>query len=393
MRKAGALVMIAIALVLMSSCSTYVKLWRGSAFSDPRELGPGHLGILTRFIPHVRPIQGNPGSHYLLACYYQERGEHEKALEELEKVLLIDPKHVRALNGMGVSYDQLKDYSRADTAYQRALQLDPGLDYIQNNLGYSYFLQGRIDEAITMLQKAIALNSREARFHNNLGVAFAAIDRLDLALNEFILAGSEAQAHYNIAQFYYQRGIYRVAQDHYLHALRLDPSFNRARLASEAADAMGRVFQTTEKKTMATRQSLPVLKNTPAPTLAPHVATVIVHVPPQPVKKKAFFEQSVGIEVSNGNGVAGVARRLAHYLCGRGLAVSRITNAEHFNHRATTIYYRKGYYEAALRLAGEIPGSQDIKQQKSFDRSQINVKVVIGKDNLFGMVLNEGEKS
>jgi len=88
----------------------------------------------------------------------------------------------------------------------------------------------------------------------------------------------------------------------------------------------------------------------------------------------------VSIEVSNGNGVNGMARRVSQHLKDKGLPVSRITNADHFNHRRTMIYYRDGYQEAAVQVADQIPGLQKMEEQKKFDRHQINIKVVIGKD-------------
>ena len=83
----------------------------------------------------MRSRLGNPDSHYLLACYYQERGRQKEAIEELAKVLSIDPGYVKAYNGMGVSYDLLRDFRKAIESYEKALQLNADLDYVQNNLG------------------------------------------------------------------------------------------------------------------------------------------------------------------------------------------------------------------------------------------------------------------
>ncbi len=88
----------------------------------------------------------------------------------------------------------------------------------------------------------------------------------------------------------------------------------------------------------------------------------------------------VNIEVSNGNGVNGMARKVGQYLKGKGLEVTRITNAGHFNHRDSTVYYQKGYKDAATHVVDQFPSIQDVEETKPFDRPQINVKVLIGKD-------------
>ena len=78
---------------------------------------------IVQFFSKVRPQPGNPGSHYLLACYYQERGRHKEAIEEFKKVILINPDHIKAYNGMGVSYDLLEKFPEAVESYRTALRL------------------------------------------------------------------------------------------------------------------------------------------------------------------------------------------------------------------------------------------------------------------------------
>jgi tetratricopeptide (TPR) repeat protein len=236
-------------LLVTISCSTMKDFWgwagfnaQGKASSDPEDM--------KSFFSNVRSHQGNPDSHYLLGCYYQERGKYREALEEFKKVLLIDPHYVRAYNGMGVSYDLLGDFPRATESYEMALNLNPGLDYVQNNLGYSYFLQGDLDEAEAILKKAIALNEQNRQFHNNLGLIYAEKGQFDLAMVEFQRGGDEAWAHYNIAQFYFRKGMYGEAKNHYTVALGLNPSFTLSRTGLEAANALARVLGSADPKTI-----------------------------------------------------------------------------------------------------------------------------------------------
>ncbi|MCX5909466.1 MAG: tetratricopeptide repeat protein, partial [Deltaproteobacteria bacterium] len=220
----------------LGSCTTKTGIRDGAGFSPSLETSAGSARTMGEFFSNVRPQPGNPDSHYLLGRYYQDRGEHGMAIKEFQKVALIDPEYAPAYGSMGVSYDQLQDYPRAISSYKTALLLNPRLDYVHNNLGYSFLLQGNADAAIPALKEAIALNGRAERFHNNLGLAYALKGQLGLAMAEFQQGGSEAKAHFNIAQFYYQRGLYSLAKFHSSLALRLDPSFTRARLAWEAVN-------------------------------------------------------------------------------------------------------------------------------------------------------------
>ena len=96
--------------------------------------------------------------------------------------------------------------------------------------------------------------------------------------------------------------------------------------------------------------------------------------------KQVTLLKGVGIEISNGNGVNRNARKVGNYLKGKGLNVIRLTNANHFKQAGTRIYYQKEYNEAAGYVAEQLPVFQDMIEVKRFDRPNIKVKVLIGKD-------------
>ena len=196
---------------------------RRGIWDSPLKAVSGASGI-AEFFAGIRPAKGNPESHYLLACYYQDRGKNREAIEEFKKVLAIDPEHVKAINGLGVSFDLLGEYALANEFYKLALAKNPNLDYVKNNLGYSLILQKKVEEAIPALKEAVALNEREGLFHNNLGLAYARSGQFDLALKEFSSGGDEAKAHFNVAEVYFEKGLYKEAQSHYAEALKLNPS-------------------------------------------------------------------------------------------------------------------------------------------------------------------------
>jgi hypothetical protein len=86
------------------------------------------------------------------------------------------------------------------------------------------------------------------------------------------------------------------------------------------------------------------------------------------------------IEISNGNGVNRMARRVGHYLVGKGFNVADLSNAPHFGYPKTEIYYRRGYLYDAYRVAREIPGYQDLEEVEDLDNGEIKIRVLIGKN-------------
>ncbi len=157
-----------ICIVFLLSCST-VK-------DDSRYIRTPGPAELSKFTSQIRPVKGNPESHYTLARYYQDRGMHKKAIEQLEKSIEIDPTYWRAYNAMGVSYDRLTNYSRAIESYEKALKLNPESYAVLNNMGYSYMMQGNAVLATTLLKKASDMKPDNIRIKNNLGLAYAMIN-------------------------------------------------------------------------------------------------------------------------------------------------------------------------------------------------------------------------
>lgn len=422
--------------IFIVSCSNMLW-WKTSNLKDPQ------------FLVKVRTQSGNPDSHYLLACYYQERGRHNEALEEFKKVLLIDPNYIKAYNGMGVSYDLTGDFTGAIEHYIYAARLDPDLGYVYNNLGYSYLLQGNAVDAIAALNKAISINSKDQRFHNNLALAYAEKGQYALALAEFKLGADEAKAHYNMAQIYFKKALIDDAKRHYATALMLNPSLTVVRTALKAADALTRIFEQEPSKADAKRLITPeqpmiskeeIQKST---TEDRTTTTEVIHPPeiavlppiarndgrevvayngknqiamessrieelvtpnqstsskPEKVlepkqlkypeelivqnskKESITYLKEVGIEISNGNGVNRMAKKVGDYLKEKGLRVTRLTNANNFNYSGTSIFYEKSYDDAANHVAGQLPVFRTKEEAEKFDRPNIKIKILIGKD-------------
>jgi tetratricopeptide (TPR) repeat protein len=276
---------------------------------------------LAGFASVMRPAQGNADAHYNLARYLTETGKYKEAIVEFKKVVAIRPESVLAYNGLGVCYDHLGYFRNAKEAYQMALKLDPNLDYVHNNIGCSFLLQEKYDEAIDAFKKAIALNDKKLHYHNNLARTYVLAGRDGLAASEFERGGTEP------------------------------------------------VMQTTT--TQQVDQASPILtasgdqKNAAA---GPSQSATDL----QPINGR--------IELLNGNGVNGMARKMRAYLQERGFKVVRCANADNFDYLQTNVYYRGEGSEAAQQLVAQIPEIKNVKEVNRLGRADITVKVVMGKD-------------
>jgi tetratricopeptide (TPR) repeat protein len=375
------------------SCSATGNVFKGVKLWDDAKALSAHNNInMTRFVSSVRAPLGNPDAHYQLANYYQERNWHKDAIEEYKKIISIDPANVKAYNGAGVSFDQLGYTYRAIDYYKKALELNSGLGYVLNNLGYAYIRLGKYDKAIDALKKAVALDGGNGRFHNNLGLAYAKKGEFDQALTEFKLAGNEARARYNIGQVYYEKGLYNEARGYFQEALNINPSLSVAQVwlkmadsmtidsqspmnkmqPSETPDELRQVYESVENK-----EYKPVIESEKSSSTIDNPDNAKLQ---ESANKAASSYKGIGIEISNGNGVNRMAKTVSNYLGEKGFSVVRLTNADNFGHKETIVYYKAEHYETAYELSRQMTGHHNLEKVRKLDRSDIDIKVLIGRD-------------
>jgi len=389
----------------VSSCSTFSYYVNPQ---NPNELKAYRYEIskkdYAQFASTLRPYRGDPDTLYKQACYLQEKRKYKIALKVLEDVILADTTHVRAYNAMGVIYDILRDYPRAVEAYKRALKLNPNLAYVQNNLGYSYFLQGKLDSAIEAYKAAIILDDKNERYHNNLGLAYAKKGLYDDALNEFMAGREEAKAHYTMAQVLDQMHEYDRAQIHFFISSKLNPQFQQAKSESIAADDSSesrREYPSTQgndqgrksinrievdengKKKLWFKINAESVQTTEDEKFKTDISELNGSMQVADLQNETeprLSPAELEVEISNGNGVNRMAARIGNYLSKKGVKITRLTNAEHFNYEETMIYYPWGHLQDAFKIAQEIPGYQNMERLRAPDQKNEKIKVRIGKD-------------
>ncbi|HTZ41251.1 MAG TPA: tetratricopeptide repeat protein [Syntrophales bacterium] len=345
---------LAVVFVSVNSCSLinyfsgHVKSWESKA--------PGRetLGSsLNRFAGSVRAARGNPDAHYLLGDFYQGRGRHREAIEEFNKAIRIDPCYVKAYNGIAISMDQMGEHERALEYFHAALEIQPDLDYIHNNLGYSLMQQERYEEAAKHFERANEISGGKiSRIRNNLDLANSALGKTDPAS---VPADPKHQAliEYTTGNLRLKNGNFEEAQGHYRKSLTLNPEMRGARKGEEVAVLLAEVKRSLNNEE----------------------ASLVVNEKNMP----AVLGRD-GIEISNGNGVPRMAKDVGGFLKRQGFNVVRLTNAENFSYTKASVYYRGDAEFTALRIKGAIPGITQMKKVSGFDRDNVQVKIIVGKD-------------
>ncbi len=167
---------------------------------------------LLETLHHIHPLV--PGSYYLglfhtaesltfqcrlnLGMLFKERGELEKAMEQYQLVLGINPKNILALGSQGDCLMALERFEEAIQVYKRALKVVPeGEDQlnIQNDLGVCYFKKGELEKAVAEFKSVLKQNPDHVNAVYNLGQVYyheGLTGRMKRDYEEFVKSSKDA---------------------------------------------------------------------------------------------------------------------------------------------------------------------------------------------------------
>jgi tetratricopeptide (TPR) repeat protein len=118
---------------------------------------------------------------YTSAMRLLKSGEHNEAIQELERAVKIFPKYFRALNDLGVLYMNFSKLDIAAHMFERAIKLGPRVYYPRLNLAIINTRRAKYPEAVTQLEQLHKENPALAEVRIALGDALMAMNRLDEA--------------------------------------------------------------------------------------------------------------------------------------------------------------------------------------------------------------------
>lgn len=100
----------------------------------------------------------------------EQEGRQEEAIASMEKVLELQSDHVEALNYLGYTWaDNNVHLEKALEYINKAIVLKPDNGYILDSLGWVYFHMGELEKARTELERAIALEPDDPYIQEHMG--------------------------------------------------------------------------------------------------------------------------------------------------------------------------------------------------------------------------------
>lgn len=399
-------ILILLILVLMTgSCS--------NRYGSLASFGPGAVvmdnglgldnGSRANFWSAVKPLSSLPESHYRLGRYYQKSGNHQLAIEEFIKAIKLDKRYVLAYNGLGMSYDALKDCVKAQEAYSNALLYRPDTAYIYNNLGYSRLLCNDFEHAVWFFTKAAKLDETSTRIRNNLTLAQLRFQHQapeKILLSKIPPPADPVREEKLSDPVEPPQPATPVKTEETAEKVQapignpIPPALHLQALATVSPPEANNHTDIAPEPASLAVTGKSIARGQEANVLPAGIkkAAAIVSIAPDKVKKQPIepaapdaIKEDQGfsfckIEVSNGNGISGMAGRSAEYFKSLGFTVGRITNAASFTFASSKIYYKEGYLGIAKAVAWLVPGPQEFEQVEDLGRLGIGVRLLLGRD-------------
>ena len=365
-------------------------------------------------------------SYYQLGKYHQERGNDALAIDAYRHSLVLDSRQLEARNALATVYSQQRKLDEAKSLLLDLVAQYPAVAHPYNNLGYIYFIEGNYSAAVQTLKRALVLDFANERARNNLRLAEQALAKSETGNPVTLQAGASVNTPNMTSP--------PDAINEVTPALIASGPENRDQIAglistkdTMTADATGETGKIKQPDQPAAKMpglvpqarmelvqlAANVLELRFKPGLDGKPVNVIAASPDQaPAKvvmqvlEKMLIKTAVTldskvqvpglatrapkIQVANGNGVVGMARRVSHVLGKSGIAVSSLANERPYVQQETKILYRPGYEQTANLVRQALRGKAVLVQASQM-AANADVRLVIGEEAISQLARLEAE--
>lgn len=328
------------------------------------------------------PVQASSQDPYALGKKQFADGLYGMALKSFRVALVHEPKSLDRLNAVAATYDKLGRFDLAERYYALALGVDPNSVQTLNNIGYSFLMQKDYVSARYYLDQAAKVARAEDKY---IGVVGANLVTLDMAEGR-TTAVAALQRPVQPDNITTSIDGMKTGTQGEVHAIATRQDVAKVAAAGTMPEqAGGRVGAgMLQDGAVLVPAALPAPMIEAAPVAKVEATPLPAKTgpavkPKHSAKRPLATPMEMLIEVSNGAGRTKLAARTREYLGNNGIAVGRLTNAEHFNFATSTIFYREGYASKAREIADMFPVAMELKAVKD---QRSHIRVLLGADSL-----------
>lgn len=372
--------------------------------------------ITVQPLMRISDSAGSARGFYQLGRFYQGQNRFAQAADAYRRALEFHKDDIEARNALATTYSAQGKLNEAIAEFEAILKVTPQLAHLHNNLGYTYYLQNNFGKATAAFETAIALEPRNPRAYNNLGLVYRKLGEPEKSRLAFaraadlksssatagtpaavadapaaasMPAGNIASVAPSIALSNDAASIDLLALQTSSTALPLTGEGSEgSRIATFTLPTAGPIpllaSTSLAQKILGsiTLSTKGLLADTNGATGTPVTAAGTPQIAGSAVAGNAIFR----LEIANGNGVTGLARRVGATLAQQGLPKSHLINLKPYRQPTSYIQYRSGFQDAALRLSRTMPKPPVLISNDRL-RASADVQLVLGKDAMSTVAL------
>jgi tetratricopeptide (TPR) repeat protein len=113
---------------------------------------------------------------------YDDRRQYDRAIEDYDHAVAINPKDADAFNNRGTSHRALGQYDLAIQDYDQAIRLIPNSAMALNNRCFAKALVGQLEQALADCNESLHLRPGDANALASRGFAYLKLKRYDAAI-------------------------------------------------------------------------------------------------------------------------------------------------------------------------------------------------------------------
>ena len=172
---------------------------------------------------------GNAGAdgHMCLGLLFDGTGQYEKAAEQFQQAVQLEPTNDRAYINLAKAYQHLNQPDKAEETFKRAISTRPQYWWPYHALGVFYQAQAEYGKAEAMARKAAELDPDSYLSFNSLGATLlyeGKDEEATQALEKSIIIKPSYAAYSNVAVAQFRLRHYKDSAASFKEALRLDDS-------------------------------------------------------------------------------------------------------------------------------------------------------------------------
>jgi tetratricopeptide (TPR) repeat protein len=182
----------------------------------------------THYTAAVKLAPGDGLAHAGLAAVWRAWGFDDRSLGEAYRAVYFAPGAAAPHNALGVALASLGYWDEARSQFNRARRLDDTASYPVANLCGLELDQNHVPEALALCGEAVGLADVAPATHALFGVTLARAGEFTRAHEEFLRAGTRAEAAYDLGMAYLRAGREEDAARAFRSVVVANPAATRA---------------------------------------------------------------------------------------------------------------------------------------------------------------------